>query len=97
MAAAKGKELSTAEKLRQLYELQLMDSEVDELQSVKGELPVEVNDLEDEIAGLGKRIGNAEASASEFEAEIKKQKENIKASEQLIERYKKQLDNVKKT
>ncbi len=95
MAAAKGKELSTAEKLRQLYELQLMDSEVDELQSVKGELPVEVNDLEDEIVGLSKRIGNAENSASEFDTEIKKQKENIKASEQLIERYKKQLDNVK--
>ena len=76
-AAAKGKELSTAEKLRQLYELQLMDSEVDELQSVKGELPVEVNDLEDEIAGLSKRIGNAESSAGEFETEIKKQKDNI--------------------
>ena len=70
MAAIKGKELSTAEKLRQLYELQLGDSELDELQSIKGELPMEVNDLEDEIAGLETRIGKAEATVAELEAEI---------------------------
>ena len=94
-AAIKGKELTTAEKLRQLYELQLIDSELDDLQSVKGELPMEVNDLEDEIAGLTTRVQKAESSSSEFDVEVKKQKDNIKTAEQLIERYKKQLDNVK--
>ena len=96
MAATKGKELSTAEKLRQLYELQLIDSELDELHSVKGELPMEVNDLEDELAGLETRISKAEAAQGEFDAEVKKQKMNIKDAEALTERYKKQLDNVKK-
>lgn len=95
MAATKGKELSTAEKLRQLYELQLIDSELDELHSVKGELPMEVNDLEDELAGLETRISKAEAAQGEFDAEVKKQKMNIKDAEALTERYKKQLDNVK--
>ncbi len=96
MAAAKNvKELTTAEKLRQLYELQLVDSELDELQNMKGELPMEVNDLEDDIAGLETRTQKADQSAAELEGEIKKQKDNIKMSEALIERYKKQLDNVK--
>jgi uncharacterized protein len=94
-AAAKGKELNTAEKLRQLYELQLVDSELDELQNMKGELPVEVNDLEDEIAGLETRQQKAEAANADMEAEMKKQRDNIKTNEGMIERYKKQLDNVK--
>jgi uncharacterized protein len=94
-AAAKGKELNTAEKLRQLYELQLVDSELDELQNMKGELPVEVNDLEDEIAGLETRQQKAETANAEMDGEIKKQRDNIKTNEGMIERYKKQLDNVK--
>ncbi len=96
MATAKNsKELTTAEKLRQLYELQLIDSELDELQNMKGELPMEVNDLEDDIAGLETRTQKADQAMAELDLEIKKQKENTKMAEALIERYKKQLDNVK--
>ncbi len=96
MATAKNsKELTTAEKLRQLYELQLIDSELDELQNMKGELPMEVNDLEDDIAGLETRTQKADQAMTELDIEVKKQKENIKMAEALIERYKKQLDNVK--
>ena len=96
MATAKNsKELTTAEKLRQLYELQLIDSELDELQNMKGELPMEVNDLEDDIAGLETRTQKADQAMAELDVEIKKQKENMKMAEALIERYKKQLDNVK--
>ena len=96
MATAKNtKELTTEEKLRQLYELQLIDSELDELQNMKGELPMEVNDLEDDIAGLETRTQKADQAMAELDVEIKKQKENMKMSEALIERYKKQLDNVK--
>ena len=96
MATAKNtKELTTEEKLRQLYELQLIDSELDELQNMKGELPMEVNDLEDDIAGLETRTQKADQAMAELDVEIKKQKENMKMAEALIERYKKQLDNVK--
>ncbi len=96
MATAKNsKELTTAEKLRQLYELQLIDSELDELQNMKGELPMEVNDLEDDIAGLETRTQKADQAMAELDVEIKKQKESIKMAEALIERYRKQLDNVK--
>ena len=51
------KELTVAEKLKQLYELQLVDSEVSEIEILKGELPMEVKDLEDEIEGLNTRVG----------------------------------------
>ena len=76
--AAKVKELSTSEKLKQLYELQLVDSELDQIGTLKGELPVEVNDLEDEIAGMETRMQRSEAQLKEHETEISKQKGNIK-------------------
>jgi uncharacterized protein len=92
---AKGKELSTEQKLRQLYELQLIDSELDSISVLKGELPMEVGDLEDEIVGLTTRIEKGNSHVREFEIEISKQRGNMKDAEQFIEKYKKQLDNVK--
>ena len=53
---AKKKEISVEEKLRALYDLQLIDSRIDEIRNVRGELPLEVEDLEDEVAGLNTRI-----------------------------------------
>ena len=53
---AKKNEVTVEEKLRALYDLQLIDSRVDEIRNVRGELPLEVEDLEDEIAGLEKRL-----------------------------------------
>ena len=53
---ANTKELSVEEKLRAIYALQLIDSKIDEIRNVRGELPLEVEDLEDEVAGLTKRL-----------------------------------------
>jgi len=57
---AKKKEATVEEKLRALYDLQLIDARVDQIRNVRGELPLEVEDLEDEVAGLNKRIEKLE-------------------------------------
>ena len=84
-----------AEKLRQLYQLQLIDSKIDEIQILKGELPIEVSDLEDEIEGLSTRISKLEDKIGNIDNEISSHNANIKESNMLIERYEKQLDDVK--
>ncbi len=89
------KEQTILEKLTNLVNLQLIDSRVDEIQVLKGELPVEVSDLEDEIAGLEKRQEKIKDSISEMEVEISRHKANIKESEALVLKYGKQLDDVK--
>lgn len=88
-------ELSVAEKLKQMYELQLIDSEIDQIAVLKGELPMEVKDLEDEIAGLETRKGRLENNIEHMESELAKHKSNIKEAEGLIAKYEKQMDNVK--
>lgn len=88
-------EITVAEQLKQLYELQLIDSKIDEIEVLKGELPIEVGDLEDEIAGLEIRTGKLRAAVKDLQGNIAKQQANIKEAETLIERYKVQLDNVK--
>jgi uncharacterized protein len=93
MAAVK--ELSVAEKLKQLFELQMIDSELDQIGVLKGELPMEVADLEDEIAGLDTRLQRMKAQIKEAEQEVARHTANIKDANTHIERYTKQLDNVK--
>lgn len=88
-------ELSIAEKLKQLYELQLIDSEIDEIAILKGELPMEVSDLEDEIAGLDIRINKLESNIEDLEGDVSRHNANLKEAEALIARYEKQTDNVK--
>ncbi len=88
-------ELTVEEKLRQLYELQLIDSQTDEIQTLKGELPNEVEDLEDEIEGLETRLNRTKNGVKELQAELNRQQTNIKDSEALILRYQAQMDNVK--
>ena len=68
---AKKVEYSVEERLRALYDLQLIDSRIDKIRSVRGELPLEVEDLEDEVSGLGVRIEKIEAELEEFENGIK--------------------------
>jgi len=92
---AKSKVLSVEERLTNLYRLQFLSSQLDEINTLKGELPIEVSDLEDEIEGLKRRISNLEESTGEFRSEIEKHKGNIRESNLLIEKYKHQLDNVK--
>jgi predicted nucleic acid-binding Zn-ribbon protein len=89
------KELTVSEKLKHLYELQLIDSQIDEIKILKGELPIEVGDLEDEIVGLETRIRRLSEQVADLEGEISKHKANIKESEGLMARYQKQMDNVK--
>lgn len=87
--------LSIEDKLKGLYNLQKIDTKLDRLRSVRGELPMEVSDLEDEIVGLQTRLQNIAQESEDFENEIKALKEKIKNSEAMIKKYNEQLNNVK--
>jgi predicted nucleic acid-binding Zn-ribbon protein len=93
MAAVKEK--SIAERLKALYNLQQIDSKLDSIVVLKGELPMEVSDLEDEISGIQTRVEKNKNAISEVDTEISRHNTNIKESEALIAKYEKQLDNVK--
>ena len=84
---AKKKEITVEDKLRSLYDLQLIDSRIDEIRNLRGELPLEVSDLSDEIAGLEKRIQKNEDELEQFESGIKEQKLHIENSHTLIKKY----------
>ena len=86
---------SVEEKLRSLYKLQKIDTKIDEIQILKGELPMEVKDLEDELAGLKTRIGKIEDELKEMDQNIQNRKNGNKESESLIKKYQKQQNNVK--
>ncbi|MEI6408432.1 MAG: C4-type zinc ribbon domain-containing protein [Bacteroidota bacterium] len=88
-------ELSIAEKLKMLWTLQQIDSQLDEIQILKGELPMEVSDLEDEVAGLDTRIRKLKANLKESEVEVARMQTLAKEAETNIKRYQKQLDEVK--
>ena len=88
-------ELSVKEKLEGLYALQRIDSKLAEIEILKGELPIEVSDLEDEIIGLETRIAKLRESIDAIDSEVSNHKANMAESEALIERYNSQLDNVK--
>lgn len=83
------------EKLRALYHLQNIDSKIDEIRILRGELPIEVQDLEDELEGLNTRIRNLEKEMSELHEKIANHQKNIGNAEALIGKYTKQQDNVK--
>lgn len=88
-------ELSVEEKLKILYELQQVDSKIDEIKTLRGELPLEVQDLEDEIEGLETRIANLHKEVEEFETSAVKKKQEIKDAEALIKKYEEQQNNVR--
>ncbi len=92
---AKKKEATVEEKLRALYDLQLIDSRVDEIRNVRGELPLEVEDLEDEVAGLNKRIEKLENDLTLVEDSIKAKKIQIDDSKAAIKKYSSQQENVR--
>lgn len=93
--AKKTNDISVEEKLRALYDLQFIDSRLDEIRNTRGELPIEVEDLEIEIEGLGKRAEKFATEIKEQEVEIKNKKELISHAQGLIEKYKSQQDNVR--
>ncbi|HTO14519.1 MAG TPA: C4-type zinc ribbon domain-containing protein [Edaphocola sp.] len=89
------KEFSIEEKLIAVLSLQKIDSKIDELQTLRGELPIEVKDLEDNVAGLQTRINNIEEEIKSINDYITSRRDAKKDSEALIAKYEKQQDNVK--
>ena len=88
-------ELSVEEKLKTLYQLQTTLSAIDEKRAVRGELPLEVQDLEDEIQGLNTRVNNISSEIQEFQDAVAQKKHEIEEAQASVERYKGQLDDVK--
>ena len=80
-------EITIEEKLKALYELQMVDSEIDKIRILRGELPLEVQDLEDEIEGLQTRVTNFEDEMKSLQGMVQDKKSAIKESEGLIKKY----------
>ncbi|WP_394975674.1 zinc ribbon domain-containing protein [uncultured Croceitalea sp.] len=92
---AKKKETTVEDKLRALYDLQLIDSRVDEIRSVRGELPLEVEDLEDDVLGLKTRMDKLKTDVETVNFEITAKKNLIEESKTLIKKYAEQQKNVR--
>ena len=88
-------ELTVEEKLKALYQLQTMLSEIDKIKTLRGELPLEVQDLEDEVAGLSTRIEKIKADIEELKSNIATKKIEIETAKTSVEKYKAQQDNVR--
>ena len=93
--AKQEKELTVEERLKSLYDLQKTLSEVDRIKTERGELPLEVQDLEDEIEGLQTKINNFNDEIEQLSTVINNQKSSIERSENLIAKYEKDQDNVR--
>ena len=89
------KELSVEDKLRAIYDLQLIDSRIDEIRNVRGELPLEVEDLEDEVAGLSTRSEKLKGEVEVIEEQIKAKKNTIDEHKEAIKKYTKQQESVR--
>lgn len=87
--------LSVESRLKTLYELQTILSEIDRIKTIRGELPLEVKDLEDQIAGLHTRIDNFTAEIAELTKSVAAEKEKIINCQNLVERYDEQMKNVR--
>lgn len=92
---AKKTETTVEEKLRALYDLQLIDSRVDEIRNVRGELPLEVEDLEDEVLGLKTRVDKLKTDIETVNYEITAKKNMIEECKALIKKYTEQQNNVR--
>ena len=92
---AKKKEFSVEDKLRALYDLQLIDSRIDKIRSVRGELPLEVEDLEDEVAGFEVRISKIDENLKQFTDEIKAKEISTDNAKTMIKKYNEQQKNVR--
>jgi predicted nucleic acid-binding Zn-ribbon protein len=88
-------EISVEERLRALYSLQMVDSEIDKIKTLRGELPLEVQDLEDDIAGLETRLGNLREEVVVLDKSVLKKHNEISESEALIKKYEEQQKNVR--
>jgi predicted nucleic acid-binding Zn-ribbon protein len=89
------KEVTVEDKLRALYDLQLIDSRVDEIRNVRGELPLEVEDLEDEVSGLNTRMEKLKSDLETINVEIAAKKNLIEDAKSAIKKYAEQQKNVR--
>jgi len=89
------KEISVEDKLRALYVLQLVDSKIDEIRNVRGELPLEVDDLEDEVTGLSARLEKLKSDLETIDEQIKEKKNAIDGHNASIKKYLEQQKNVR--
>jgi len=92
---AKKAEITVEEKLRALFDLQLIDSRIDKIRDIRGELPLEVEDLEDEVEGMNTRLEKLVDSIEVVENDISNKKNQIEEAKALIKKYSKQQDNVR--
>lgn len=93
---AEKKEFNPIEaKLKALFELQQIDTQIDKIRTIRGELPMEVRDLEDEVAGLETRVNNHSEETKEMEQQISNKQNLIKDAKVLIKKYETQQNNVK--
>jgi uncharacterized protein len=88
-------EAAVRKKLVSLYTLQLIDAQVDKIRNIRGELPLEVQDLEDEIIGLETRIAKYDHELSDLQMEITRKQNSIKDSQELVKKYEAQQMNVR--
>ena len=88
-------EMSVEEKLKTLYQLQVTLSAIDEKRALRGELPLEVQDLEDEIAGLNTRKEKINGEIADFQSAVSQKRNEIEAAQQSVDRYKQQLESVR--
>ena len=88
-------DLSVEEKLKALYQLQTMLSEIDKIKTLRGELPLEVQDLEDEVTGLTTRIEKINKEIAELKENVTTKKNEISEAQASVDKYKTQLDNVR--
>ena len=89
------KEMSVEEKLRALYDLQIIDTRIDEIRNVRGELPLEVDDLEDEVAGLTIRLEKLQNELVSIDDQIKTKKSAIEEHQAAIKKYNEQQKEVR--
>ena len=88
-------EATIEERLKALYDLQVIDSTIDKIQTVRGELPLEVQDLEDEVEGLTLRLDKLTNEIEDLTTEISNKKNGIKDSNNLIKKYEEQQNKVR--
>ena len=88
-------EMSVEQKLKALYQLQTMLSEIDKIKTLRGELPLEVQDLEDEVAGLSTRIEKIQNEIADLKSNVATKRIEIETAKASIEKYKAQQDNVR--
>ncbi len=93
--SAEAVELTVEDKLKYIYDLQRFHSEIDKIKTLRGELPLEVQDLEDEIAGLETRINKLKDEVKEFEQNVTSKKNEITEAQALIKKYQDQQSNVR--